>query len=138
MGPKIAATALLLVGSAVTANAQPVNLSCAGTFKEFEPERLDASVPPTASSVDLQERILKVPLGPFSITSVNESSLTIESNLTAPTLGPLIVTGWLDRTTGNFTAFWYRPEEKRKMDAGQTAHASMYLELGCSVSKRLF
>lgn len=134
---RLKAIAFVLLCGLAEAQAAPVNLSCEGELKDYG-TRIDANIPPAASTVDLERRVLKLPLGSFNITRADDQIIWFGGDFTAADKTSMTIQGSMDRTTGRVTAIWYRPEELAKMHAGQRAQASMFMELRCSASKRLF
>ncbi|KJC40069.1 hypothetical protein UP09_23770 [Bradyrhizobium sp. LTSP885] len=124
---KVAAALVMLAISATSANA--TDLTCAGTMNTYQPKRVEATIEPGATVVDLAARHIVTPIGDFDITSVSQGSISFGGDNT-PSYRGLTVFGTLDRVSGHMTVFWRKP--------GDAAHAAMYAELNCSTAKRLF
>jgi len=129
--------ALVGSGSGCAASAETVNLACGGVFHLYEPERMDSSVAPTASAVDLASKKITTPLGEYRISRVDEEQLTFGAPA-APGFN-FVTHGTLDRLSGRMLIRWFRPEEDAKAQVvGQSANMARYAEFTCAAAKRLF
>jgi hypothetical protein len=126
----LAACAVLL---SATANARTVDLVCKGFVIDSNGQ--PATVNPTGTRVDLDNRQIITPLGKFKINAIGETAIYFGGIQTA---GNLMVDGRLDRGSGKMTVFWFNPQEWAKHQAGQPASMVTDMNLECSVSKRLF
>ena len=138
--PKIAFTFLAasVAIASDAASAQTVNLVCGGAYHMYAPEEpMDATLEPTASSVDLANKRIITPLGEYRISRVEDAQLYFDKP-GSPTFN-FVTHGTLARTTGKMLIRWMRPEEDAKAQViGQTAHMARYAEFTCSTAKRLF
>jgi hypothetical protein len=126
-----------LIASACPASAQAVNLACGGVYHVYPPEEpLEATVAPTASSVDLANKAITTPLGEYRISSINDVQIFFD-NPASPSFN-FVAHGSLDRVTGKMMIRWLRPEEDVREKSLQTVHMARYAELTCSAAKRLF
>jgi hypothetical protein len=100
-------------------------------------EPMDATLEPTASSVDLASKKITTPLGEYRISRIEDAQPYFDKPA-SPTFN-FVTHGTLDRTTGKMLIQWLRPEEVAKAQVvGQTAHMARYAEFTCSAAKRLF
>jgi hypothetical protein len=127
---------LIAAGSGGSAFAQAVNLTCVGELHIYEPERIDATVDPTASAVDLASKEITTPLGTFRLSRIEENRLTFDGAATREF--NLVTHGSLDRLTGKMVITWLRPEQDAKYKIGELNNMARYAELRCSIAKRLF
>jgi hypothetical protein len=127
------AAAIILAAFNNAAFGQKIDLVCNGAVHQFEPDRVEGTAGPGATTVDLGRNRISTPVGEFRISKVEDTTVYFDDPGKQ-----LIVFGYLDRLTGKMTVFWRRPEEEAKMQAGLPAKAAMSAELRCSVSKRLF
>jgi len=98
---------------------------------------MDATVAPTASSVDLVSKTITTPLGEYRISRVEDEQIFFDKPA-SPTFN-FVTHGTLDRSTGKMLIRWLRPEEDAKAQVlGQMAHMARYAEFMCSIAKRLF
>lgn len=98
---------------------------------------MDATVAPTASSVNLASKKITTPLGEYRISRVEDEQLFFDKPA-SPTFN-FVTHGTLDRLTGRMLIRWVRPEEDaRAQVVGQAAHMARYAEFMCSAAKRLF
>ena len=116
-----------------TAFAGPINLMCGGTMNQYQPKRIEGTVAPGATVVDLDQNRIETPVGRFRISTVTDTSISFDDPGKQ-----LVVFGTLDRLSGAMTVSWRTAEEDAKMKANMSAQNSMYAELQCSASKRLF
>lgn len=128
----IGTVGIVLVASNSAVVGQTINLMCSGTVYQYEPNRMEGSAT-GAATIDLENGRIGTPVGDFHITRVEETSVTFDDPGRE-----LVVFGKLDRMTGRMTVFWRRPEEEAKMQAHLTSNSSMYAELSCAATKRLF
>jgi hypothetical protein len=127
----LTACALGLLSS--PASAQTINLVCGGTFSQYDPERLDAKVSPTATTVDLERKLLSTPVGQYLISRIEDTKIVIYEERQ-----DFSVVGSLDRLTGKMEITWQRPAERAKLLAGLSSKIAGRIELQCSASNRLF
>jgi hypothetical protein len=123
-----------VIAISTAASGQTVDLMCGGKFYQYEPSKIESSVAPRATRIDLHRKRISTPVGEFRISNAEDTAIFFKEVLP----GPLLVFGRLDRLSGEMTIFWRRPEEEEKLQAGLTAQTAMYADLRCSVSKRLF
>jgi hypothetical protein len=76
---------LVAAASGGSAFAQAVNLTCGGEFHIYEPEKMDTTVNPTASAVDLASNEITTPLGTIGFRELKRTS----SRSTGPPLASL-------------------------------------------------
>ncbi|MBR0792146.1 hypothetical protein JQ631_23935 [Bradyrhizobium manausense] len=133
----IVASALAIYGVIITPTfAQAVNLTCRGRYHVYPPEEsIDASLPPSASSVDLAAKRIVTPLGAYTLSQIDEDQLTFDAPA-SPTFG-FITHGTLDRVTGKMLIWWFLPPEYERFKGNRSAHAARYAELECSIARRL-
>jgi hypothetical protein len=127
---------LIAAGSGGSAFAQAVNLTCGGELHIYEPERMDATVNPTASAVDLASNEITTPLGTYRLSRIEENKLTFDGPATREF--NLVTHGSLDRLTGKMVIIWLRPEQDAKYKIGQLENMARLAEFKCSTAKRLF
>jgi hypothetical protein len=136
--------------SNVIANAQSVNLSCRGTAYLSSGTTGRGSPPstnlvgPAATVVDIDNRKITTPLGEYTISKVDETTVYFEDHRL------WAVDGHLDRISGEMHINWYQPAEwaKAKQQADdilagrkvtpKAVDVAMLAELHCSAAKRLF
>jgi hypothetical protein len=116
--------------------AQAVNLTCGGELHIFEPDRMDATVNPTASAVDVASNEITTPLGTYRLSRIEENKLTFDAPATRDF--NLVTHGSLDRLTGKMVILWLRPEQDAKYRVGQLENMARFAEFKCSTAKRLF
>jgi hypothetical protein len=127
---------LIAVASGCTASAQAVNLACGGIYHIYAPEEaVDATVAPTASSVDLTSKKITTPLGEYRVSRVEDEQIFFDRPA-SPNFN-FVTHGTLDRSTGKMLIQWLRPEEDVKLGNGQMTHMARYAEFMCSIAKRL-
>lgn len=108
-------TCLSLVG---TAHAAPVTMNISAE----------------TAIVDLEKRTFKPPLYPeFPLIRVGESDLSFGSEL--PTLSTW---GGLDRVSGSLSMNVMRPNVRKNLQAGGTAHFLAFLSAKCAPAQRMF
>src|SRR5260370_2317846 len=112
------------------AHAESFGLACSGTATEYD-RYLQAEIPDMAASVDLDGRVLSTPFGMFHITTVDDQAIDFDA-----TSGPFKVFGRFDRSTGDLTIFWRRPEEDTKIMAGKVGQMSPFVKFHCTRSRR--
>jgi hypothetical protein len=127
---------LIAAGAGGSAFAQAVNLTCDGQLHVYEPERISATVSPTASAVDLANNEITTPLGTYRLSRIEENKLTFDGPATREL--NLVTHGSLDRLTGKMVIIWLRPEQDAKYKAGQLDKMARLAEFKCSTAKRLF
>jgi hypothetical protein len=116
--------------------ADPANLSCSGVLHVYRPERFDASIAATATTVDLAARRIRTPLGVFRITSVHETGIMIGDD---PSPGfDFFTWGSLDRSTGKMLLQFMTSEQHSRLLANAPAQADRAAEFDCTVAQRLF
>lgn len=126
---------VLFLSSVASGASQSVDLVCAGDMflYDIEPYKVHSTAAPAATSVDIENKRILTPFGEFRISWMDAGKVSFDGEQ-----GHLRVSGSLDRQTGKMTAVWQTPEEQAKVRAGQSGRASMFAELNCSLSKRLF
>ena len=134
----ISAIACVLFLSSVASGAsQSVDLVCAGDMFDVpglaDRRRARNSARPAATSVDIDNKRILTPFGEFRISWMDAGKVSFDGEQ-----GHLRVSGSLDRQTGKMTVVWQTPEEEAKVRAGRSGRGSMFAELNCSLSKRLF
>lgn len=115
------------------AQAQKVALTCRGMMYTYEPQRIEGSIPAGAAVLDIDNHSFTTPAGNFHIRNIDDASITFDDPNST-----LKVFGRIDRSTGDLTIFWRRPEEEEKLQAGRESKSSRYAELKCAPAKRLF
>ena len=126
----LAATVILAAFSSAVFG-QAIDLVCSGTMNAKE---IRGTAGPGATRVDLERRHISTPVGNFEIIKIEETKIFFSD----PQEKQLIVSGHLDRLSGQMTVTWFRPEEQAKMRAGLPAKIERLAELRCSAAKRLF
>jgi hypothetical protein len=98
---------------------------------------MDATVAPTASSVDLASKKITTPLGEYRISRIKDEQIFFDK-AASPTFN-FVTHGSLDRVTGRMLIQWMRPEEDAKAPVvGQTVQMARYAEFMCAAAQRLF
>jgi hypothetical protein len=125
--------ALFLTATACTnAYAQAIPLLCSGTWRFYDEDKV-AQVPPSAGALDLQAETVSTPVGAFRITRVEPTTVYFDDPKAV-----LKVFGTLDRMSGAMNIFWRTKEQEAKLQAGLPTKMTMYADLRCTPSKRLF
>lgn len=130
MGIKAALICALSLGAATSAWADPVTLLCHGNLVEFS--KPSTKLGATTVSIDIENGIVKSPLGDFAITRVTDNSLVFSH----PTKNG-VADGNIDRVSGSMTIFWLTPEQKAASKKGPFKY-EMYASLECAPAKRMF
>lgn len=130
----IAAVVVIGCSASVAAAGQPILLTCTCTFGQLATEWIQGKVPPTSAAIDLDRRPLQVLGGTYDITDVKETELMLSGSSSG-----LVFFGSVDRTAGTIFISGMRPDERAKLQNGQSAQASMNYNLTCAPAKqRLF
>ncbi|WP_456633984.1 hypothetical protein [Bradyrhizobium sp. USDA 10063] len=125
--------AMIMVGCSapVAAAGQPTLLTCTGTFGQLATEWIQGKVPPTSAAIDLDRRTVQVLGGTYDITDVKETELILSGSTSE-----LVFFGTVDRTAATIFISGMRPEERAKLQKGQSAQASMNYNLTCAPAKQ--
>ena len=120
--------ACLLAG---TVHAAPLTLICNGSLTA---DGKQIPINGETAIVDLENRTFKPPMyQEFPLTRVGESDLSFGSEL--PTLSTW---GSLDRVSGSLSMNVLRPDERKKLQAGGSAHFLAWMSGKCAPAQRMF
>ncbi|PSO19135.1 hypothetical protein [Bradyrhizobium sp. MOS003] len=113
------------------AQAQPITLICNGNLNA---DGKQVNISGESAIVDLEKLTFKPPLySEFPITRVAENDLSFGSELPS-----LSTWGSLDRVSGTLTMNVLRPDERKKLQAGGSAHFLTWMSAKCAPAKRMF
>ncbi|WP_157839366.1 hypothetical protein [Bradyrhizobium diazoefficiens] len=122
--------------SITPADADPANLSCSGILHVYRPERFDASVAATTTTVDLAARKITTPLGVYRITSIHEAGIMFGAD-PSPDFN-FVTFGSLDRSTGKMLLNFMTSEQHARLLANEAAQSARAAEFDCVAAQRLF
>jgi hypothetical protein len=128
---RIAAFIVACLGLAGTANANPVTLVCRG---HITMDGKQADIDGETAILDLEKRSFKPPMyQEFPLIRVGESDLSFGSELP-----DLSTWGNLDRVSGNLSMNVMRPNERKALKAGGSAHFLVWMSAKCAPAQRMF
>jgi hypothetical protein len=128
---RLGAVFVACLGLAETAHASPVTLICNGSLTA---DGKQIPISGETAILDLEKRSFKPPLYPeFPLIRVGESDLSFGSEL--PNLSTW---GNLDRVSGSLSMNVMRPNERKSLQAGGTAHFLAWMSAKCAPAQRMF
>jgi hypothetical protein len=123
----------LFVIYATPSCAETVNLICGGVSHHYKPDRIDATVNPASTIIDLDNKTIETPVGDFAISKITPATIWFSrSSSENPNDGSI------DRSTGIMTVSWYSKEDAAKKAAGLSFFVKSHAELVCLPAKRMF
>jgi hypothetical protein len=120
--------------AATSALAEPVDLTCWGTVHQYTPTAAEASLASFAAQVDLGTSTIATSLGRYQMTETDGSSVTFIGSSS----NGFVITGTLDRSSGQMNIRWLSEKEQAKFDQTGQAELGMSADLKCSKATPLF
>jgi hypothetical protein len=128
---RIGAILVACLALAGSAHAAPVTLICNGSLTA---DGKTMNIGGETAILDLEKRTFRPPLYPeFPLIRVGESDLSFGSELPS-----LSTWGGLDRVSGSLSMNVMRPNERKSLQAGGTAHFLAFMSAKCAPAHRIF
>jgi hypothetical protein len=122
---------VICLGLAGTAHAKPVTLICNGSLTA-DGRQIDING--ETAILDLEKQSFKPPMySEFPITRVGDNDVTFGSEL--PTYSTW---GSLDRVSGSLAMNVMRPDQRKNLQAGGSAHFLAWMSGKCVPAQRMF
>lgn len=110
--------------------ADPVILLCNGSLSH--PPEPKGSIGPSSVIIDLENKIIKTPLGEFTISRIDADSVVFGQPTNSGSVG-----GNIDRISGSMSIFWLTAAQKEASKKGPFKY-EMFASLECAPAKKMF